>query len=77
MLRTNLVTSVTRLKIKEIYPERIKNGKATRLIQTEAVCVMKELRKKNFVEPLQNAEVATQNENLELSDYELNREHWI
>ena len=38
---------------------------------------MKALRKKNFVEPLQNAEVATQNENLELSDYELNREHWI
>lgn len=48
-------------KIKEIYPERIKNGKATNLIQTEAVYVMKELRKKNFVEPLQNAEVATQN----------------
>lgn len=60
-------------KVKELYPERVKNGKATRLIQTEAVCVMKELRKKNFVEPLQNAEVATQNENLELSDYELNR----
>ena len=47
-------------KVKELYPERIKNGKATNLIQTEAVCVMKELRKKNFVEPLQNAEVATQ-----------------
>ena len=48
-------------KVKELYPERVKNGKATRLTQTEAVCVMKELRKKNFVEPLQNAEVATQN----------------
>lgn len=48
-------------KVKELYPDRIKNGKTTNLIQTEAICVMKELRKKNFVEPLQNAEVATQN----------------
>lgn len=48
-------------KVKELYPDRVKNGKATTLIQTEAIHVMKELRKKNFVEPLQNAEVATQN----------------
>lgn len=59
-------------KVKELYPERVKNGKATRLIQAEAVCVMKELRKKNFVEPLQKAEVATQNTNLWWIDDDMN-----
>lgn len=48
-------------KVKEMYPERVRRGKATTLIQKEAIIVMSDLRKKNFVEPTQNAEVATQN----------------
>ena len=55
----------------------MKDGKKTDLSYEEAVKVMKALRKKNFVSPIQNEQVSSQNENLELSDYELNREHWI
>lgn len=54
-------TETASRKIKEMYPDRVKNGKPTRLIQSEALCVMSELRKKNFVEPLQNDKVALQN----------------
>ena len=56
-LSTNTVTR----KVKEMYPDRVKNGRPTNLVQSEAITVMAELRKKNFVSPLQNAEVATQN----------------
>lgn len=48
-------------KIKEMYPDRVINGKATRLVQSEALCVMSELRKKNFVEPMQNEKLPMQN----------------
>jgi hypothetical protein len=48
-------------KVKEMYPDRVKNGRPTNLVQSEAITVMSELRKKNFVSPLQNAEVARQN----------------
>lgn len=48
-------------KIKEMYPDRISHGKTTRLIQAEAITVMTELRKKNFVELPQNAGVVPQN----------------
>ena len=46
----------------EMYPDRVKNGRPTNLIQPEALCVMSELRKKNFVEPLQNDKVITRSE---------------
>ena len=52
--------TVTR-KVKEMYPARVRNGRPTNLIQSEAITVMAELRKKNFVSPLQNAEVSLQN----------------
>lgn len=54
------VDTVTR-KVREMYPDRVKNGKATNLVQSEAITVMSELRKKNFVSPMQNAEVPMQN----------------
>jgi hypothetical protein len=54
------IDTVTR-KVKEMYPDRVKNGRPTNLIQAEAITVMAELRKKNFVSPTQNAEVPTQN----------------
>ena len=48
-------------KIKEMYPDAVQKGRSTRLSQTQAITVMSELRKKNFVEPTQSAEVPTQN----------------
>lgn len=54
-------TETVSRKVKEMYPDRVKNGKSTRLIQSEALTVMAELRKKNFVEPLQNDKVPLQN----------------
>lgn len=47
-------------KIKELYPEKVRNGRPVSLVQHEAVAVMAELRKIGFVAP-QNAEVAPQN----------------
>lgn len=55
-------TETVSRKIKELYPDRVKNGKTTRLVQSEALCIMAELRKKNFVEPLQNDKVITRTE---------------
>jgi len=55
-------TETVSRKIKEMYPDRVKNGKSTRLIQLEALSVMSELRKKNFVVPLQNDKVPLQND---------------
>ena len=59
--------------VSKIYQGKMKDGKKTDLSYEEAVKVMKALRKKNFVSPIQNEQVSSQNENLELSDYELNR----
>ena len=58
---SGLSTDTVTRKVKEMYPDRVKNGRPTNLVQAEAITVMAELRKKNFVSPLQNAEVATQN----------------
>lgn len=58
---SGLSTDTVTRKVKEMYPDRVKNGRPTNLVQAEAITVMAELRKKNFVEPLQNAEGATQN----------------
>jgi len=55
-------TETVSRKVKEMYPDRVKNGRPTNLIQPEALCVMSELRKKNFVEPLQNDKLPTQND---------------
>jgi len=55
-------TETVSRKVKEMYPDRVKNGRPTNLIQPEALCVMSELRKKNFVEPLQNEKLPTQND---------------
>ena len=57
------IDTVTR-KVKEMYPEKVQKGKATTLVQKEAINVMSELRKKKFIEPTQNAEVLTQNAEL-------------
>ena len=46
---------------------------STELNHKESVKVMNELRKKNFVSPIQNEQVDVQNEHLELNDYELDR----
>lgn len=59
---SGISTETVSRKVKEMYPDSVRNGKATNLIQSEAICVMAELRKKNFVEPLQNEKVALQNE---------------
>ena len=48
-------------KIKELYPESVSKGKTTNLHQKQAIIVMGELRKLNFVQPTQNADVPTQN----------------
>lgn len=52
-------------KIKEIFPEKIKNGKVTKLEQDEAIRVVSDLRKSGFVQPMQNAQVPTQNAEVE------------
>ena len=49
-----------RRKVKELYPERVQNGKATYLNQAEATAVMAAVRKANFVSPTQNEEQPTQ-----------------
>jgi hypothetical protein len=49
------VNTITR-KIQEIYPDKMKQGKRTRLTQKEAIAVMKATRKINFVGLPQNEE---------------------
>jgi hypothetical protein len=61
-------TETVSRKVKEMYPDRVTNGRPTNLIQTEAICVMTELRKKNFVEPLQNEKVPLQNDKLPIQN---------
>ena len=50
-----------RAKTREIFPEKIKNGKRTVFLQKEAVTIMAELRKKGFVQATENLEVPTEN----------------
>lgn len=58
-------------KVKELFPERVKNGKTTNLIQQEAVIIMTEIRKKNFVLPLQNEDVPLQNDKVPTENREV------
>jgi hypothetical protein len=48
-------------KGRELFPGKYSQGKRVVFIKDEAVALMKELRKKNFVELPQNAEVLPQN----------------
>jgi hypothetical protein len=48
-----------RAKGKELFPTRFENGKKTVFNQKEATAIMSELRKKGFIQPTENLEVAT------------------
>lgn len=48
-------------KVKELFPGKIQPKKRTILNQKDAIHLMAEIRKKGFVEPMQNASDLTQN----------------
>lgn len=63
-------TETVRIKTRELFPEKIKNGKRTVFLQKEAVKIMADLRKKGFVQATENLEVPTKN--LEVKSLDVN-----
>ena len=63
-------TETVRAKTRELFPDKIKNGKRTVFLQKEAVTIMADLRKRGFIQATENLEVPT--ENLEVKPAEVN-----
>lgn len=53
-----------RAKGKELFPDRLVNGRRTEFNQKEAISIMAELRKKGFVQPTENMGGPTENREL-------------
>ncbi len=65
---TGLSDDTVRNKIKDLYPNIIKNGKKTYLKKEETINVVAELRKKGFIQPTENLEVAPKNSEVDRLD---------
>jgi len=52
-------------KIKKEYSELIENGKRTELTESDAIKIIKDIKKKNFVNLNENVKVSTQNSEAE------------
>ena len=70
---TGLSYGTIRKKIKDLYPNIIKNGKKTYLKKEETINVVAELRKKGFIQPTENLEVAPKNSEVAPKNSEVDR----
>lgn len=52
--------------VRKIYPNLMVNGRTTKLSYTESISVIKETRKKNIIQPAQNAQVPIQNAQVDI-----------
>lgn len=67
----NVSESTVKRIIRDVYPDKMQNGKRTILTKTESIILGEYIRKTGYIQPVQNEQVAIQNEQAYLTKDDL------
>jgi len=64
----NVSEETVKRSIRDTYPDKMQNGKRTVLTKDEAILIGENIRKKGYIQPTQNVQLPTQNEQVDRID---------